>query len=98
MRTLFLMFLFITPIIVIVPGGIIAFFLDKLPIGWSWLLPVSAAVSVLTTFLFSVLLLNRIATPLHEHAVNTIMMAPFVFLGTLLQLYWLRKGNGSPPR
>lgn len=83
-------------LIAIVPGGIIAYFLDKLPVGWNWLVFLSAGLAALAAFLVSILVSLRYRAAPGDHAFNVMLMAPFVFLTTLLQLYWLRKEPRSP--
>lgn len=88
------MFVVSVSIIAIIPGAIIALCLDRLPLGWIWLVPLSAGMSVLVSFLISLFALNPsklIARTLHEHVLAVVLIAPFFFLATLLPLYLLRK-------
>ena len=78
----------------LVPGGIIAYFLNKLPLGWGWLVFLSAGAAALSALLVSILLsLKYYGATLEHHAFNVVLMAPFFFLTTLLQLHWLRKAE-----
>jgi hypothetical protein len=97
---MFLVILAVTMLVIaLVPGAIFAYLLNKLPVGRRWLVFPAAGLAVLSTFLVSLLVQpsQLVTASPREHAFNVMLMAPFVFTTTLLQISWLRKWQ-RPPR